>query len=124
MKETDGVYDAFLNQKRNDVDPDFLIRLQNFHSGLSQLPNSNKIGQYKNVLDTKTIQKIESICGENLKQFGYQIETTSFKKTSFEIKYYNILAKIYRRYLLFIYFQIPLSLKLTIKKWRGKNPAV
>jgi hypothetical protein len=124
MKETGGVYDTFLDQKRNDVDPNFLKRLQNFHSGLSQKPNSNKIGQYKNILDSKTIRIIEIICGKNLEQFGYQIETTSFEHTSLEIKYYKTLAKMYRRHLLTIYFQIPLSLKLKIKKWKRKKPVV
>ncbi|MFM7667897.1 MAG: sulfotransferase family protein [Bacteroidota bacterium] len=124
MKETDGVYDAFLNQKKNDVDPDFLKRLQNFHSGLSQKPNSNKIGQYKNVLNSNTIRMIEIICGKNLEKLGYQIETIGLRKTTFEIMYYKILAKLYRRYLLTIYFQIPLSLKLMIKKIRGKKSVV
>jgi hypothetical protein len=124
MKETEGVYDTFLDKKKNDVDRDFLKRLQNFHSGLSQRPNTNKIEQYKNVLDLETIGLIETICGENLVQFGYQVETTSFKKTSLVIEYYKILAKCYRRNLLTIYFHIPLSMKLCIKKWNGKKQVV
>jgi hypothetical protein len=124
MKETEGVYDTFLDRKKNEVDRDFLKRLQNFHSGLSQRPNTNKIGQYKNVLDPETICLIETICGEKLVQFGYQVETTSFKKTSLVIEYYKVLAKCYRRSLLTIYFHIPLSMKLFIKKWNEKKQVV
>jgi hypothetical protein len=124
MKETVGVYDTFLDRKKNEVDRDFLKRLQNFHSGLSQRPNTNKIGQYKNVLDPETICLIETICGEKLVQFGYQVETTSFKKTSLVIEYYKVLAKCYRRSLLTIYFHIPLSMKLFIKKWNEKKQVV
>jgi hypothetical protein len=124
MIETDGVYDAFLEQKKHDVDPDFLIRLQNFHSGLSQKPNQNKVGQYKKILDPKIIQTIEKICGQNLLEFGYETNIKAERNISLMAIYYKILAKYYRRNLLAFYYQIPLDLKLKIKKSRGKNPVV
>lgn len=124
MIETEGVFENLLEHKRNENNALFLKHLQNFHSGLSQKPNSNKIGQYKMVLSPKIIREIESLCVKTLIKFDYKIENNHFNVISLKFMCFKIIAKCYRRYLLFIYHQIPLTLKLKIKKWRGKNPDV
>jgi hypothetical protein len=124
MIATEGVYDDLLEQKKKDLDPNFLRRLKSFHSGLSQKPNSNKIGQYKNVLDSKIINEIESICGENLEKFGYETKNKGVRRSTFKMMYFTLLAKCYRRYLLTVYLNIPLWLKLKIKIFRSKKSVV
>jgi hypothetical protein len=124
MLQTDGVYESFLEKKKNDVDPDFLLRLKNFHSGLSQKPNSDKIGQYINSINPIVLEQIEHICGDNLDRFSYQYNKKYFNHFSIKVIYFRFLAKCYRRYLLLGYLHIPLSLKLLIKKWRRKKTVV
>jgi hypothetical protein len=124
MLQTDGVYESFLEKKKNDVDPDFLLRLKNFHSGLSQKPNSDKIGQYINSINPIVLEQIEHICGDNLDRFSYQYNKKYFNHFSIKVIYFRFLAKCYRRYLLLGYLHIPLSLKLLIKKWRRKKKVV
>ena len=124
MIETEGVFDSLLEQKKNDLSANFLNRLKHFHSGLSQKPNSNKIGQYKNVLDSKIINEIESICGENLEKFGYETKNKGVRRSTVKMMYFTLLAKCYRRYLLTVYLNIPLWLKLKIKIFRSKKSVV
>jgi hypothetical protein len=124
MIETEGVFDSLLEQKKNDLSADFLNRLKHFHSGLSQKPNSDKIGQYKKALNPEIIAEIESICGINLKKLGYETKTDTVRRTLFKMMYFNLLAKCYRRYLLTVYLNIPLWVKLKIKIFRSKKSVV
>jgi len=121
MMETEGVYDAFLAAKKRDVSILFIEHLRDFHSGLSQKPNTNKIGQYKSRLDTRLISQIERICGETLQKLGYSLDDIKTKKAFFKQVYFQFLAFCYRRYLLQFYYHIPLWLKLSVKKWRTKK---
>ncbi|MFM7758760.1 MAG: sulfotransferase family protein [Crocinitomicaceae bacterium] len=124
MIETEGVFESLLVEKKNDLSSDFLNRLKHFHSGLSQKPNSNKIGQYKEALDPKIVVEIESICGDNLNNLGYETNSNSFQISQFKRIYFTFLAKCYRRYLLTFYLHIPLWLKLKIKLLRKKKSVV
>lgn len=122
MIETNGVYEQFLEQKTNDVDPQFLNHLKDFHSGLSAKPNIEKIGQYKSKLNASTLNDVEFICGKLLSQFGYELMQNNSKTIPVITRnYYCFLAKCYRAYLLKFYFKIPLTIKLLIKKIRGKK---
>ena len=121
MMETEGVYEAFLEAKKRDVSPLFIEHLRDFHSGLSQKPNTNKIGQYNSRLDTRLLSQIERICGETLQKLGYSLSDTKTRKFSFKQMYFQFLALCYRRYLLQFYYHIPLWLKLSVKKWRTKK---
>ena len=91
-----------------------------FHEGLSQKPNTKKIGQYTS-LAPKTLIKIEAICRPDLTQFGYK-ESQDHPKINFIQKYfYRGLSKAYRNYLLSIYYRIPLPVKLFIRKFKTKT---
>lgn len=124
MVETEGVFESLLENKKNDLNADFLNRLKQFHSGLSQKPNTNKIGQYKKALVPEVIADIESICGVNLEKLGYETNSDSVQINTFKRMYYTFLAKCYRRYLLKVYLHIPLWLKLKIKMLRKKKSVV
>lgn len=124
MIETEGVFESLLEKKKNDISSDFIHRLKHFHSGLSQKPNSNKIGQYKEAFDPKILIEIESICGDNLNKLGYETNSSSFQITQLKRIYFTFLAKCYRRYLLSFYLHIPLWLKLKIKLLRKKKSVV
>ena len=124
MLEINGVYNSFLDAKAADVDPNFIQHLRDFHSGLSQKPNTNKIGQYITELDNSLLEQIEQLCGESLKKMGYNLSTNKHHSNFLIQWYYKILAICYRRYLLHFYYFIPLYIKLLIKKWTGKKIAV
>ncbi len=121
MLEINGVYNSFLDAKAADVDPIFIQHLRDFHSGLSQKPNTHKIGQYATELDHSLLDQIEQICGESLVKMGYNLSINKHNTFSITQWYYKTLAIFYRRYLLHLYYFIPLAIKLLIKKRKGKK---
>lgn len=123
MTETEGVYIKFLNQKSGDVDPDFIARLKNFHSGLSSKMSVSKIGQYKQSLNSDVLMKVEQICGFWLNEFGYN-SSVQKKNLGFSGVYYVGLAKIYRKYLLALYLKIPFNVKLFFKRVKSSSKNV
>lgn len=121
MLNTEGVFENLLEQKKHLLDPEFLKHIRDFHKGLSQQPNANKIGQYKQ-LPTKTLKLVETICQKELSIFGYQIQSSIAVKP--KLSFYRVMALLYRRYLLHFYFAIPLFIKLLIKRTRKRREQV
>jgi len=116
MMETKGVFQQLIAAKEKDLNPRFVKHLKDFHSGLDQVPNTSKIGQYKQ-LDAAIVSSVESICHQQLAFFGY-IESNEniTKNTSINSLFYCLLAKMYRKNLLAFYYKIPVSWKLRRKK--------
>ncbi len=124
MLNTEGKYLDFIHQKKNQVNPEFINHLMKFHSGLSQPSSTKQIGQYKDALSKKEIDRIEQISSNELSIFGYTLNQPTQKTPSISSFYFIFLAKVYRRWLLSFYFKIPLHLKLKIKKFRKKKYSV
>jgi hypothetical protein len=122
MLQMEGIYEAFLQRKRNHLPTEFHNRLTDFHSGLFKLPSTDKIGQFKKVLTPDEVCSIERIALAGLQQFNYTLSCKEHQdNVSAKILYYRILAKIYRPLLLTFYYYIPFSAKVLIKRIRKKR---
>lgn len=120
MLQTDGVFNRLIDSKKERLDKQFVEKLKDFHSGLNSVPNTKKIGVYKE-MDARELQEIESICGDLLVKFDYELTEKQVKSFSFKKIYFSFLAKCYRAYLLKSYLLLPLSIKVYIKKIRRKK---
>lgn len=120
MLQTEGVFNRLMESKRERLDKQFVEKLKDFHSGLNSVPNTKKIGVYKEI-DTNELRSIESICGDLIIKFDYELTDKQENSFSFKKIYFSVLAKCYRVYLLKLYFVIPLSLKVFIRKLRRKK---
>lgn len=120
MLETEGVFNRLIESKKERLDKQYVEKLKDFHSGLNSVPNTKKIGVYKE-MDANELRAIESICGDLLEKFDYEL--TEKQKSSFSFKkiYFSFLAKCYRAYSLKLYFLLPLSIKLYLKKRKLKS---
>ena len=121
MLKTQDVYENFISSKKNQLDSTFLTDLNEFHSGLKEPPNPLKIGQFKSRLDTKVISSLNSICYDELIEFGYENFQEKPRINWIKKLYFKVLSKIYRRYLLQFYYLLPLNLKLRIRRLRNKR---
>jgi hypothetical protein len=121
MADNTGVYDRFISESKGGVDPQFIERLLDFHSGLFQKPDASKIGQYKTKLDSGTLSGIEAMNKDLFDQFGYSREIESPRISKLQQLIFHLLAYCYRDGLLNLYLLIPLRLKLWIKKIIGKR---
>lgn len=120
MLETKGTFQRLLSAKESDLNPSFVKHLKDFHSGLDQLPNTSKIGQYKQ-LDTSVLENVEAICRNELIHFGYLEDKNQKSKVVFGRTFYCLLANLYRKQLLAFYKHIPLQFKLWRKKKNQKS---
>ena len=120
MLQTEGVFNRLIESKKERLDKQYVEKLKDFHSGLNSVPNTKKIGVYKE-MDASELRDIESICGDLLEKFDYEL--TEKQKNSFSFKkiYFSFLAKCYRAYLLKFYLLLPLSTKVYIKNIRSKK---
>lgn len=121
MTKIEGNYELFLKAREPFVDPEFLVHLKNFHSGLFSKPNTKKIGVYKNELDAKTEAKILKLNKSLFQLLGY--EYSEQKEVAFTLndRLQMLYAYLYRPFLLKWYFRIPFPVKLLIKKMRKKK---
>jgi hypothetical protein len=121
MTDNTGVYDRFIAESKEGVAPEFIEKLVDFHSGLFQKPDISKIGQYKTKLDPKTLSGIEAMNSGLFEQFGYTNEINQPKLPRLTGIFFHLLAYLYRDGLLNFYLRIPFSVKLWIKKIKGKQ---
>jgi hypothetical protein len=123
MLQTEGVYAQFLQTKKEQLPVEFHERLIDFHSGLFKLPSTEKIGHYQNQLSQDEICSVERIAKSGLLQFNYALHCNEISSASINFKmwYYRILAKLYRPFLLTLYYYIPFSAKVFIKRIRKKS---
>ncbi len=120
MLQTEGVFNRLIESKKDRLDKQYIEKLKDFHSGLNSVPNTKKIGVYKE-MEANELRAIESICGDLLEKFDYEL--TEKQAYSFSLKkiYFSFLAKCYRAYLLKFYLLLPLSIKLYLKKRKLKT---
>ncbi len=123
MLETNGVFEALLDQKKNLLPTGFLTHIRDFHAGLSKKPNPDKIGQYK-LLPSKIIGQIEAVCHRELSHFGYTLSSSDPINPPLKNNFYRILSFLYRECLLKMYRNLPLSWKIFIKKTRKRREVV
>ena len=123
MLNTEGVFENYVNSQKEKLDPAFTEKLLAFHSGIRSPLDSKKIGQYKAFLSQKEQQIIEGQCQHNLDTFNYEL---SNKKKTGTIRFslYQFLAFLYRPFLLKLYLQLPLGLKLKFKKRRNRRKSI
>lgn len=120
MLETENKFKSLVEVKKNQLDPAFYEKLLLFHEGLSEKPNTNKIGQYKQ-FDTKTIAQLEAICEKELDLFGYKRSRLKTKTFILKKLFFQFLSKCYRSYLLKFYLAVPLEIKLVIRRLKKKK---
>jgi len=86
-----------------------------FHQGMNGGINKNKVGAYRDKFSKKEILKINDITGGVANHFGYEIpyskETVNWRERVEVIR-----ALIKKKWLLNLYYVLPISLKLYIKK--------
>lgn len=124
MIETEGYYEMFLSARKQHVDPQFLAKLSDFHSGLFSRPNAAKIGVYKTLLEPAVESKVLRLNKELYRSFNYEYEVNAEPVYSLNDRLQIFLAYLYRPFLLKIYYEIPFPLKKLIKKIRKKNVKV
>lgn len=120
MLKTDGVYETFLNHQKDKVDTEHLDYLKDFQSSLFQKVNKEKISLQENEMDVELNDKIVKLTRPLLEQFNYQTTQLSQSKVTFNLNDYWQITKayFYRPLLIQFYLEIPLSIKLIIKKIR------
>jgi hypothetical protein len=124
MANTEGVYDQLIAFSKDGVDQNYIERLLDFHSGLFKRPDTSKIGQYKTLMDEKTLSSIEKVNSNLFKLFGYQNDAHNPSVSKIQVFFFQLLAYLYRDALLNIYLHVPLRIKIWIKKIRGKRVRV
>ncbi|MCX6192021.1 MAG: sulfotransferase [Flavobacteriia bacterium] len=123
MKETNGVFENYVRSQKEKLDPAFTEKLLAFHSGIRSPLDSKKIGQYKAFLSQKEQSIIEGQCQNQLKSFSYE-DIAEKKSSSIRFSAYQFLAFLYRPFLLKLYLQLPLGLKLKLKKGRNRRKSI
>jgi len=118
MLITKGVYESFLDLRKNKISDEELAHLKDFQSGLFTGINTDKIRLNENEIDEILNNKIIKITQSLLTEFGYEINSTKQTKLSLNDRLQLIKAYLYRPLLLKFYLQIPLSIKVLIKKIR------
>jgi hypothetical protein len=123
MKETTGVFENFVLSKKDLIDPEYTEKLLRFHTGIRTPLDESKIGQYKAFLSQKDLRIIEGQLQHYLEIFNYELSNK--KKTGLiRFSLYQFLAFLYRPFLLKLYLQLPLGMKLKLKKRRNRRKSI
>jgi len=119
MLATEGVFDQLIQQRKSRLDPSYLEKLNQFHSGLKKTldPEINK----KNSNSSKNIQ-ITQKQNVIMERLGYESQEISVLKSGNTLP--KILAYCYRPLLLDFYLLLPLSIKVIIKQFKKKKQIV
>ncbi|CAG5079116.1 sulfotransferase family protein [Parvicella tangerina] len=118
-KIDDDVFEKTIGKRQQNVEDEFNKSFSDFHAGLSQEANIDKLTEYKNRLATQEIRIIESITSEFASQLGYEFEKEKLSKEE-TLKWQKASKAVFRDKdrLLNFYFNLPVWLKLFIKKIR------
>lgn len=116
MLMTDGVYESFLEIQKSKIHEAHLSHLKDFHSGLFSKINTEKLELKENEIDEIVNNKIIKITQPLLKEFGYEISSTTNSKININDYFQIIKARLYRPLLIQFYLHIPLCVKLIIKR--------
>jgi hypothetical protein len=121
MLQTEGIYETFLNTQKDKVNASHLTYLKDFQSSLFQKVNKEKISLQENEMDAKLNDKIVKLTKPLLEEFNYETTQLSNYNVRFTLNdYWQIIkAYFYRPLLIQFYLEIPLSIKLVIKKMRN-----
>lgn len=119
MLATEGVFDQLIQQRKSQLDPGYLKKLNQFHSGL------------KKALDPEINKEIFSSCSnfQITKNQVIIMKKLTYKEhdmwvESSENKLQKLLAYAYRPLMLNLYFHLPLSIKIMIKQFKKKKQIV
>ncbi len=123
MLNTEGVFEKYIHSQKEKLDPAFTEKLLAFHSGIRSPLDSKKIGQYKSFLSQKDLRIIEGKCQNQLKSYRYE-DIAENKSSSIRFSAYQFLAFLYRPFLLKLYLQLPLGLKLKFQKRRNRRKSI
>lgn len=119
MLATEGVFDQLIQQRKSRLDPSYLEKLNQFHSGLKKTLNPEL---NKKIIDSSNefqITKNQVIIMNKLtyKEHDMWVESS-------ENKLQKLLAYAYRPLMLDLYFNLPLSIKIMIKQLKKKKQIV
>lgn len=121
MLNYQDTYRKFLEIKRPLIGEAFYQRTLDFHSGLLKPISTDKIGLWKQSLNTLQLQKIATICGTTAKYLNYDLYEHSTTNLNLIDKWQILRAKLRRYWFLKMYLNIPFGIKIWIKKIRGKK---
>lgn len=117
-------YKQFLELKRPLIGEQFYKRTLDFHSGLFKPISKEKLGLWKQELNTVQLQKIATICGVTARYLNYDLYEYGTTPLNLFDRWQILRAKWRRYWFLKIYLKIPFSIKILIKKLRGKMQEV
>jgi hypothetical protein len=114
-------YKKFIEYKRPIVGEDYYQRMIDFHSGLLKPISKDKIGLWKKELNEIQLKKIATICGKTAQYLNYDLYEYGTAPLSISDKWQLLKASLKRYWFLKLYLKIPTSIKILIKKVRGKR---
>ncbi len=124
MLNFQDTYQKYIELKRPIIGEEFYQKTLDFHSGILKPISKDKIGLWKNELNTIQLQKIATICGDTAKHLGYDLYEYGTAKLNLLDIWQLLHAKLRRYWFLKMYLIIPISIKILIKKIRKKAPNV
>lgn len=117
--KTEGIYETFLDIQKNKVNIEHLNYLKDFQSSLFGKINKEKISLQNDEINVDLNDKIVKLTKPLLVKFNYN-STQLSNKTDIKFSlndYWQLMkAYLYRPFLLMFYLQIPLFIKLIIKR--------
>jgi hypothetical protein len=122
MLQFHETFDIFLKAKKEQVGENFIQWVRNMHGSMLKPVFSDKIGNWKTEMTKHEAAMISGLCLETGKELGYDF-SHPFKplRPGFSARINIFLARVKRYYLLRFYMWLPLSVKLGIKKIKGKK---
>ncbi|MES2515231.1 MAG: sulfotransferase [Bacteroidota bacterium] len=120
MLKTEGVYESFLNIQEDKVNASHLNYLKDFQSSLFQKVNKEKVHLKEHEMDATVNDKIVKLTETLLKEFNYETIKLSQSAVTFNLndRWQIFKSYLYRPVLIQWYLQIPLPVKLFIKRIR------
>ncbi len=120
--KTEGAYETFLNIQKEKVDKDHINYLTNFQSSLFGKIDKEKIHLKEDEINPELNDKIVKLSKPLLEKLGYDIQPMHSAQSirfSLQDRYHILIAYLYRPLLIVFYKNIPLWLKLVIKRLRS-----
>ena len=114
-------FEQFLTSKEERFSPEKLKEIKEFHENMFFDVNSNQMGNWEKSWDKETSMKISYIGQETGGQLGYDFSIPYGVKYPNLFNYFSFWKSFFKTDVLFkLYFALPLSAKIGIKKIRKK----
>jgi len=107
-------FSSFIQSNKMGVDEQFMHQLKDFHSGLQRPLDNSKIGIWKKENPEK-IALIEATTHTLAKRIGYDIHKPTYQLT-LKDRFWILLGTLQKKWVLKLYYKIPFSIKIFIKK--------